>query len=188
MHNRLKQKFASELERRIEKMFEQARPLSGTMAEVPVIGGIFFPRLPYNILVRTVCAALLASEELSQDRPDWPALPLRQEDCARMLDSSDNHELLVGLYGYSLRLADYQEAHPFLDQYAAGLMAYRHTPRKLRNDPELQKEFPAAALPGLCDGWLSWRDRETIASHRYHRLRPFMIRPARLQARFSNAP
>jgi hypothetical protein len=58
------------------------------------------------------------------------------------------------------------EGHPPFAAFASGLLAYKHTPDDLRNDRELQREFPPRRLKGLADGWLNWRSPETLARDR----------------------
>jgi hypothetical protein len=58
------------------------------------------------------------------------------------------------------------EAHPRFTEFACGVMAFDATPAEIRDDPDLQREFPARELEGLTDGWLAWRSKEKIAFHR----------------------
>ena len=154
-------------------MFEQATPVSRVEAEIPIIGNCFYPSMPYPGLVRLVVDALLARERFKTERPDWPQLPLHKNDCARMTGSDDNRNKLVGFFGDSLRHALWED-HPGFGRYCQGLMAYEYAPRKLRSDPELQKQFPATELEGLCGGWLNWRSPKTIAEHRRVGFKPPM--------------
>ena len=61
---------------------------------------------------------------------------------------------------------DYR-THPSFFDFACGLMALPHTPDCLRDDPELQREFPptlatARVLAGV-DGGLGWNTPEMLA-------------------------
>jgi hypothetical protein len=173
MSDRLKQKFTCELERQVEELFEHAVQLSPYLSETPVVGGEFLTRLGSTGLLSTVCGALVAREIFHQKNPDWPSLPLHQKDCATMMSSDDNRNKLAGFFGASLRESRYDTTvHPAFEAFVSGLLCYKYTPRALLSDYQLQQEFPPRKLPGLCDGWLTWRDSETLAQHRYHRLRP----------------
>jgi len=54
-----------------------------------------------------------------------------------------------------------------IKDYACGVMAYEHAPNYnyLRNDPELQQEFPRKPLADI-DAGLCWKSPELIAQHR----------------------
>ena len=45
--------------------------------------------------------------------------------------------------------------HPSFFDFGCGVMALPSAPKDIRDDPELQVEFPVKALPGLC-GRLIW--------------------------------
>jgi hypothetical protein len=187
--DRLKGAFACELERQVEELFEHAVPLSPYLSETPVIGGEFVTRLGSAGLLSIVCGALVAREIFRQKNPDWPNLPLHQKDCARMMSSDDNRNKLVGFFGASLRESKYDTTvHPAFETFVSGLLCYEYAPRALLSDCQLRQEFPPQRLPGLCDGWLAWRDSETLAAHRYHRLRPPRIRLEVIQGLPSGCP
>jgi hypothetical protein len=71
---------------------------------------------------------------------------------------------LVGRFGWSWLLLKWDRAHPSFHDYACGLMAYEHAPHYayLRDDPELQQEFPPKPLAGIDKG-LHWNSPEMIA-------------------------
>lgn len=124
MEDRLLQACGHELQRRVEELFEHARPLSPYLSETPVIGGEFITRFGSSGLLSTVCEAILAREIFRLEAPDWPPLPLHREECARMIGSADNRKKLVGLYGSSLRESKYHHDAPRLQpllQRAAGI-------------------------------------------------------------------
>jgi hypothetical protein len=168
--NRLQHACERELERYIEELFRHPRMISPTLAEVPVVGGLFIVDLEHGHLLPRVTAALVARERFRQDVPGWPELPLRWEDCQEMQDDDDPKARLLGFFGESLAstepdLYDY-EGHPRFPAFAAGLLAYEATPLELRNDRAMQRRFPPQRLEGLCDGRMVWRSRQTIARDR----------------------
>jgi hypothetical protein len=147
--------------------------LSNTLGEVPVIGGWFLPDLGHAHLLPYVCAALCAREQFRRTAPPWaPLLPLRDEDCDELVNDDDRRLNLVGYYCSSMRHAewDYQQ-HPPFAVFASGLLAYPSTPGPIRNDRELQREFPPLRLKGLCDGRPHWRSPATIAWDREYQAR-----------------
>jgi hypothetical protein len=170
MTNRLTDTCARELESHIEGLFKTAalrRTHPRGAAEIPVIGGRFWPYADHSFLLLRVCKALCAREHFRQDAPAWaPILPLRWEDCKEMEDDDDHRLNLVGLFGKSLYGELWDPQHPPFATFASGLLAYGHTPDELRNDSSLRQEFPPRPLEGLCDGNLNWRTPETIAQDR----------------------
>jgi hypothetical protein len=71
---------------------------------------------------------------------------------------------LVSRYALSLLMLDWDyKLHPLFDDFCRGLMAYKHTPDYLRDDPDLQREFPPQPLAGLSD--LRWRTAERIRDY-----------------------
>ena len=63
---------------------------------------------------------------------------------------------LLGAYAFSLQMLDYDFVeHPSFFDFGCGVMALPGAPKDIRDDPELQVEFPVKALPGLC-GRLIW--------------------------------
>jgi hypothetical protein len=157
----------------LEELFKNPVMLSDTLAEIPIVGGLYIVSQDHCILLPVVCAALCAKAQFSRDAPAWaPCLPLRREDCEKLENDDSNRLNLVGYYGCSLRETswDYQ-THPPFAGFASGLMAYKHTPDHLRNDPELQREFPPTRLKGLCGGHLHWRSPAMIAWDRAYQAR-----------------
>jgi hypothetical protein len=144
--------------------------LSPTLAEIPIIGGLFILDLreQRDSLVPIVCAALVARERFRQDGPVWAAeLPLYGPLQTEMIEDDNPRLKLVGYYGSSLWSADYNyDRHPRIPAFASGMMAYEHAPDVIRNDPQLQQEYPPCQLEGLCDGILYWRDADLIALYR----------------------
>src|SRR5262245_60955154 len=168
MHDSLTKLCADEFERGIKNLFVNARQIPGTgMSEIPVTGGVFLPWTNYSCLLLRVCAALTARERFRQDALGWPVLPLHEREIEEMEESDCPRAKLVGLFAFSLssQLWNY-DLHPRFDTYVSGLMAYKHAPDEIRNNRALQREFPARALPGLCDGVLYWRNAQQIADDR----------------------
>jgi hypothetical protein len=67
---------------------------------------------------------------------------------------------LLGAYAFSLQMLDYDFVeHPSLFDFGCGVMALPSAPKDIRDDPKLQVEFPAKALPGLCGRLISFGGR-----------------------------
>jgi hypothetical protein len=63
---------------------------------------------------------------------------------------------VLGCYSCSLQMMNYDYVgHPRFHAFACGMMAHPAAPEHVRNDPELQAEFPARPLPGL-SGRMIW--------------------------------
>ena len=142
------------------------------LREVPFIGGLYVAGLdPDYPLLPPVCAALRAREQFRQDAPSWTyqPLPLRAEVCDELVNADNTRLQVVGLYGYSWRCTDWDRKHPTFRRFCSGLLAYEHTPDRLRDDRELRREFPPRPLKGLCDGELYWRSDATIVWDRQYR-------------------
>jgi hypothetical protein len=170
MHDKLLETCENEFERGVKSLFENALWIPGTgTKEIPVIGGRFLPygKVPPGLCER-VYRALCSREQFHRDKPAWaPALPLHEKTIAAMERADSIWLRLVGLYACSLRKTEWHyEIHPDFHSYCSGLMSYRATPDRIRNDRELQREFPPRELVGLCDGALYWRSFEQIARDR----------------------
>src|SRR5262245_57114058 len=188
MHDKLLETCANEFEKYIKSLFKNPRMLTKTLAEVPVVGGVFIPDLmdqtPFLLL--RVCKALCCRERFYQDEPSWGPLPLHEDIRTAMEDDDNTRCKLLGYYGSSLAGADWDyDGHPRFAAFASGLLAYEHTPDCIRNDRDLQREFPLRELEGLCDGWLSWRNPEQIALDREN-LRRIAVMEAREAAEARN--
>jgi len=194
MDDKLIEISTNEFERGVKNLFEIAPPIPGTgMRETPVIGGQFMSTrltngdlgLPSGLCER-VCRALCSREYFHRDKPSWaPPLPLHKNAIGAMEHASSIWLRLVGYYAFSLKKSDWHyDAHPDFRSYCSGLMHYRATPDKLRNDRELQREFPPKELVGLCDGALFWRSFEQIARDRENLARTAVMeaREARIGA------
>jgi len=170
MHDKLLKTCANEFENYIKGLFKNPRMLTKTLAEIPVVGGLFIPDLmdqtPFLLL--RVCRALCCRERFAQDVPGWPVLPLH-EDARTALEEDDCPRCrLLGYYGSSLAGVDWEyDVHPRFSTFASGLLAYRHTPVEIRTDPHLLAKFPPLPLAGLTDGNLYWRSPEQITEDRH---------------------
>src|SRR5262249_16465127 len=88
------------------------------------------------------------------ENPAWGPLPLGDE-CNALIQATGAMHLL-GCYAFSLQLMSYDYlGHPSLHTFGCGVMAHPAAPEHVRDDLELQEEFPAKPLPGL-DGRLLW--------------------------------
>jgi hypothetical protein len=110
-----------------------------------------------------VCKALAARAWFRTHGPPWaPPLPLSTAEREALECGGRLH--LVSRYALSLLMLDWDyKLHPSFDDFCRGLMAYKHTPDYLRDDPELQREFPPKPLAGLSD--LRWRTAEQIRDY-----------------------
>jgi hypothetical protein len=166
LKNRLLDASERALVKYVEALFVYPERFEGVWAETPFVGGIFNRKWPYDTIVLKVCRALAARDRFRRERPAWaPDLPLRRDDCEELENSSDPRLRLVGFYGSSMHLAEWED-HPGFDRFVRGLMFDRYTPREIRKDPALRKEFPPCRLEGMTDGWLTWRSPKTLAEHR----------------------
>src|SRR5260370_31287910 len=98
MTNKLLETCASEFESYIKGLFKNPRMLTKTLAEIPVVGGVFIPDLmDHAPFLLQVCRALCCRERFRQDAPEWPVLPLHEQDIAEATEDTDDHRInLVG--------------------------------------------------------------------------------------------
>lgn len=92
----------------------------------PWIGGTYCPRAPrasHATLQRLAVAALCAQRRFEREAPSWAQpLPLRADECEALLESADSQLRLVGHYGLSLRIADWDyDTHPSFDVFCKGM-------------------------------------------------------------------
>lgn len=108
------------------------------------------PRLIHEI--RTV---MEARAWFSQTGPAW-AQPLPIGDERSPLLRATGALFLLARYSFSLELMGYDYlGHPPFATFCAGAIAHPRAPAHVRDDLELQVEFPAKTLPGL-GGSLVW--------------------------------
>jgi hypothetical protein len=119
-------------------------------ADVPWGRGWGFTKAGIPHLIRDIRAALDAKVWFNECGPDWAKpLPMGRE-CAALFQARGALHLL-GRYAFSLQMADFDYLkHPQPFDYFCGVMAHPNAPDHVRDDPELQAEFPAKVLPGLC--------------------------------------
>jgi hypothetical protein len=177
MSDRLRQVCAREFsiyaQRLADALFDAASKLPGAddflttqLLQDPITGQSFFAGFDSPEMRQEVCAAIVARENFRLIAPTWaPVLPLTHEGCED-LESDDCPRLAaVGLYGSSLRHSEWAPAHPCFPRYVSGLLAHARVPDAIRNDPDLQHEFPAYPLEGLGDD-LAWRSPKMLADYR----------------------
>jgi hypothetical protein len=156
---------ACEFEHYVDVLFQGSRKRGDGYC--PIIKRLY-PELDNDYLVklkRLTCAALAARKWFRQHGQPGIILPLNFADIERAQRDEESRVNLVGLYGSSLMMLEYDYlTHPPFHDYACGVMAYKHAPHYayLRDDPELQQEFPPKPLAGLDKG-LNWRTPEMIA-------------------------
>jgi len=154
--------FFQKLERHVTGMFDvvwlKAEAAGEEFARTPYTGELFSihheAMFPY--LERIVCQALAHRASFRETAPHWaPELPLSPAEWEKMIGSKSNQITVVGYFGRSLACAEWNIHLSFRD-YACGLMACEHTPKCIRTDPDLLKEFsPNPSLQGL-DSSLCW--------------------------------
>ena len=110
---------------------------------------------------QAVCRALFMHASFRETAPTWaPDLPLSSSDIEKMIQSKSNRIAVVGYFARSCACGNWS-SHPKFCDYVAGLLACEHTPERIRNDPQLLKEFPPRWLGGL-DRSLCWGVRDRI--------------------------
>ena len=121
----------------------------------------------------------------ARDAPAWAIpLPVGDEICP-LLRSTSGPICLLGHYACSLMMMSYDySAHPSLSVFGCGVMAHPSAPDHVRDDPELQAEFPAKELPGLC-GRLVWFGESLPVRVRAELLRSLRKPPEQLLLRFT---
>jgi hypothetical protein len=111
-------------------------------------------------LIAQIRAPLDARIWFDKHGPGWAQpLPLGEEYFPLL--EGDGPLYLLGLYAFSLEVNSYEFwEHPQIYDFARGAMASLHC--KVRDDRELQREFPPKTLPGLgprlC--WFAPRDEK----------------------------
>ena len=102
--------------------------------------------------------ALIAHVQFHLSKPPgFPELPITWDACKDMKDRRDKRAQLVGCFGTSQMRARWDKKHPTFKPFCRGLMADARTPKRLRDDSELQRMFPPKQLRGLVQGayWCS---------------------------------
>jgi len=160
------EKFERVLVDKVDKLFEdgRARAIAALNAEhlnkflILEAPGIKFRYSATDdelvgILKVLACDALITYALFHFDKPSgFPELPISFDACKDMKDKRDPRAQLVGCFGYSQLLARWDENHPAFRLFCRGLLADKRTPKRLREDPELQQMFPPKRLEGLVEG------------------------------------
>ena len=158
MTNRLVERCAIEFERYVAKLHNEVLSTRSGVARAVI------PTAPYEIeyrqsdiplLTREVRRAYEARAMFALQAPSWcQPLPLGGE-CTGLLRARGAMHVL-GCYSFSLELMSHDYfGHPQFYNFACGMMARPAAPEHVRDDPELQAEFPAKELPGL-SGRMIW--------------------------------
>jgi hypothetical protein len=130
--------------------------MGDTIGHAPIIGDVFDVMNEEDCFKtrRLTCVALAAQKWFRATAPSRARaipLPLNIADCQKLERDENLWPQLVGNYGFSLRMVEYDfQLHPSIADCCSGLMARKDTPDWLRD--ELQ-EFPARPLEGLEVWW-----------------------------------
>jgi hypothetical protein len=151
--NRLVERSALELENFIVRLHDAVAhrsPISVPWAPfTQLVTEAYIPAV-----MREVRKAFESRAMFAVENPAWSPLPLGSECNALIRATGAMH--LLGLYSFSLQLMGYDYfGHPRFHTFGCGVMAHSSVPEHVRDDIELQEEFPARELPGL-DGRLLW--------------------------------
>jgi hypothetical protein len=115
-------------------------------------------------VVRGARKAYEARAMFAVENPAWGPLPLGDE-CYPFLRATGGMYVL-GYYAFSLQLLSYDYLeHPSFHSFGCGVLAHPAAPEHVRDDPELNEEFPPQPLPGLC-GRLLWSGESLQAGER----------------------
>jgi hypothetical protein len=108
---------------------------------------------------RMAVAALSARDSFERQKPSWaPSLSLRSADIDKLIRNVDDPRFcLVGYFSASWACASWSKYHPPLFVYASGVMACSDTPKHIRADARLRREFPPVpTLLAKLDQTLCW--------------------------------
>jgi len=177
MHDNLTHLCADELERYVEKLFNEAERLAKpelargqTNVKAPVIG-IWYDSWSDEQAERAqrlARAALAACEWHRRCAPIWALpLPVHCDELDHILNRPLPRQLLLQKFACSMRHYDWDLRHPPLPNWARTVMAYKGAPDILREDADLRAEFPPRKLcelwgPGTPDP-LNWTSPEMAA-------------------------
>jgi hypothetical protein len=158
-------KFEQALVNQVDRLFEEDR---ATVCETVdafdwkyTILSAPFIRVSYAMfddeLIATLkeltCKALAQQAQFHEIKPFWaPDLPLSFHASRELKFECDPRVRLVGYFGLSQLLAQYDESHPAFDRFCSGLLADERTRKNLREDPELRRLFPPEKFYGLVQG------------------------------------
>jgi hypothetical protein len=147
MHSTLEERCKAELERYAAKIYASKFDAYGQVGvDVPWFHYTAFSKAG---LIYQIGTALAARAWFAKHGPAWaPQLPLGFEIPPLIRGGGPLH--LLGRYAQSLETLGYDYiTHPQLYDFGCGVMAHPDAPEHIRNDFELQAEFPAKELPGL---------------------------------------
>ena len=124
----------------------------GTLARVPVFGGA-----PREILENVDSADWAADgKTLAVVRKSASGFYQLEFPIDTVLYKAEGAMHILGCYALSLEAMDHDYLkHPRFYDFACGMMAHLSAPDHVRYDIDLQAEFPAKELPGLC-GRMMW--------------------------------
>jgi hypothetical protein len=158
MSDRLVQRCMLEFERYVEQLHSNLLATPGGVAKANI------PICPYLVdytkssipdLVDIARAAYQARAAFAQEGPAW-AQPLPIGDEVYPIYKAEGAMHILGCYALSLEAMDHDYLkHPRFYDFACGMMAHLSAPDHVRYDIDLQAEFPAKELPGLC-GRMMW--------------------------------
>jgi hypothetical protein len=155
MGNKFEQAFVDQ----VDKLFEQDRATvcetvdafdwKYTVLSAPFIRVSYamFDDELIEALKTLTCKALAKQAQFHESKPSWaPDLPLSFHASRELKCECAPRVRLVGYFGLSQLLAQYDEAHPAFDPFCRGLLADERTRKNLREDSMLQQVFPPKRL------------------------------------------
>jgi hypothetical protein len=137
----------------INDLFDSAPSRAAAIARLPFNGEPWFVDYRDEFDLRYIIFhALCQREAFRRQRPPWALvqqleLPLAPLACTALVESPDHRHQLLGYFGRSLIHAEWRWLHPNFKNYSRCLMACGGAAvQALRDDPELQAEFPPKRL------------------------------------------
>ena len=154
---------ANEFVMHVERLFESERlralAAGKKYVNVPFLDDLFPVDCEplFSHYKRMAVAALSARDSFERQKPSWaPSLPLRSADIDRLL-CGDPRLNLVGYFAASWACMNWRRSHPPFFVYASGAMACSSTPKRIRANARLLREFPPApTLLAKLDRNLCW--------------------------------
>jgi len=172
VHSKFEQAFADQ----VDKLFEKDRTAVCENVDAPdwkyTILSAPFIEFPYatfdDELITTlkglICKALAAQIRFHESKPAWaPGLPISLNAGRELKRNRDPRVQLVGYFGISQLMAQYDKEHPAFRRFCSGLLADERMPKNLREDPELRRMFPPKPIWLLARGGY-WYEPETLRS------------------------
>ena len=141
----------------VDKLFHANRKLD--IAQIPILGGHYCPREDDNRpLKKPACAAMASRVWFHDSGPTWAQpLPLSNDEREELKCGGRLH--ILAWYARSLCCLDWNyRLHPPFFDYACAVMAAPFTPDFIKNDRDLQEQFPPRPLDeGLLNRGLCWK-------------------------------